>query len=66
MTANDVYNIAKALPEEELHRLCNMLEVKMQPKKTIVKRKQKSLPDFTIEDGIKLLIKNHFSKIRTP
>ena len=66
MTANDVYNIATALPEKELQRLLSMLEVKKQPEKVIVKKKkQKPLPDFTVEDGIRLLLKTHFSKIRT-
>ena len=65
MNANDVYNIAKAPPNEELMRLRYMLEVRMQPKKSI-KRKKKPLPDFTVEDGIRYLIDNHFNKIRTP
>ena len=65
MNANDVYNIANALPKEELQRLCHMLEISIKPKKSI-KRKKKPLPDFTVEDGIKYLINNHFNKVRNP
>ncbi|WP_147676280.1 hypothetical protein [Algibacter pacificus] len=65
MNANDVYNIASALPKEELARLCNMLEIKTQPKKSI-KRKGKPLPNFTEEDGIRYLLDHHFNKIKTP
>lgn len=65
MTANDVYNIANALPKDELVRLCDMLEIKIQPKKH-PKRKTKSLPDFTVKEGIQYLIKMHFNKVKTP
>lgn len=65
MTANDVYNIANALPKEELDRLCDMLGVKVQPKVKF-KKKRKPLPDFTVEDGIRHIIETHFNKIRKP
>jgi len=64
MNATDVYNIAKALPEEELLRLCGMLKIDIQPEKEI--KKEKVLPNFTVEDGIRHLLKSHFNKIRTP
>ncbi|GLB47694.1 hypothetical protein [Neptunitalea lumnitzerae] len=62
MNANDVYNIATALPDDELKKLYDMIHVKIQPKKQSIpfKRKRKSLPEFTIEDGIRYLIENHF------
>ncbi|NRD19511.1 hypothetical protein HNV08_05590 [Winogradskyella eckloniae] len=65
MNAKDVYNIATALSNEELFKLCDMLELKMQPK-TPAKRKKKPMPDFTVEDGIAYLINNHFNKVRKP
>lgn len=65
MTATDVYNIACALPKEELHRLYNMLGEKTQVKKEL-KCKKKKLPDFTVEDGIRYLIDNHLNKVRKP
>ncbi|SDH09639.1 MULTISPECIES: hypothetical protein [Winogradskyella] len=64
MNANDVYNIAKALPEEELIRLYNMLDISVRPK-TKIKKKRKPLPEFTVNDGIRFLLKNHFNKIKT-
>ncbi|WMI64086.1 hypothetical protein RBH94_08380 [Aestuariibaculum sp. YM273] len=65
MNANDVYNIAQALPKEELVKLCDMLGVSIKPKKPL-KPKKRPLPDFTVEDGIRYLLANHFNKIRTP
>jgi hypothetical protein len=63
MNANDVYNIAKALPEEELLRLYYMLDISVKPKKRLNK-KRKTLPKFTVNDGIRYLINNHFNKIK--
>ena len=63
MNANDVYNIAKALPQEELQRLCNMLVVDTRPKKPLKKRKPEI--NFTVDDGIRYLLKTHFSKVKT-
>lgn len=65
MNANDVYNIATALPEEELRRLYFMLEISLKPKKQITK-KRKTLPKFTVNDGLKYLIDNHFREIKDP
>ncbi|MEL0457337.1 hypothetical protein WJN01_13950 [Flavobacteriaceae bacterium SZ-1-7] len=63
MNANDVYNVAKALPKEELDKLCDMLAINYQPQKAI-KPKKKPLPDFTVEDGIRYLLANHFNKVK--
>lgn len=63
MNAIDVYNVANALPKEELIKLYDMLKIEIQPSKTINKKK-KLLPEFTVNDGIRYLIKNHFNKIR--
>ncbi|WP_435137259.1 hypothetical protein [Formosa sp. A9] len=65
MEANDVYKIAKALPENEFIKLFELLKGNIKcnlPQK----RKRKPLPDFTIEDGIEYLINNHFNTIRIP
>ncbi|QRM89322.1 hypothetical protein FG167_08770 [Lacinutrix sp. WUR7] len=66
MTANDVYNVAKALSSEELTKLCNMLNSNVKNKKEVNKqtRKRIILPEFTKDDAIKYLIENHFSKKR--
>lgn len=65
MNANDVYNVAKALPIEELQKLCSMLKIDLQPE--IPKSRKKKPPvDFTVEDGIKYLIENYFHKVRQP
>ncbi len=64
MDANDVYNIAKALPQEELIRLCNMLDISVRSK-TKIKKKRKALPEFTVNDGIRYLLKHHFNKIKS-
>ncbi|WP_417558800.1 hypothetical protein [Mesoflavibacter zeaxanthinifaciens] len=68
MNANDVYNIAKALPKEELYRLYDMLKGNIKADKTKLSSKQvkNQMPDFTLEDSIKYLIENHFNKKRIP
>lgn len=63
MNANDVYNVAKALPNEELKKLCIMLKADsvLVPRKRV--KKTKSI-DFTVEDGIEYLITKYFNKVR--
>lgn len=64
MQATDVYNIAKALPKEELKKLYNLLgslpDIKERNSK--FKKARKKLPEFTVDDAIKYLIENHFNK----
>ena len=65
MDANDVYNVAQALPKEELKKLCIMLKIDLQPE--IPKKKKKKPPvDFTVEDSIKYLVGTYFQKVRKP
>lgn len=65
MNANDVYNVAKALPQEELKKLCIMLKVDLKPEPRKINRNAKSI-DFTVEDGIEYLITKYFNKVRKP
>jgi hypothetical protein len=61
MVASDVYTIAKALSKEEFIKLSDMLRNKVN--KTKVRRVNKnSLPVFTMEDGLRYLLKNHIKK----
>jgi hypothetical protein len=64
MDANDVYNIANALPLEELHKLCSMLKIDLQSEIPKRNKKRKATVDFTVDDGIKYLIENYFHKVR--
>ena len=61
MTASDVYNVAKALPVQEQEQLYNMLKNDVKEKYKL-KKKRKTLPEFTVEDGIQYLM----DKIRKP
>ena len=63
MVANDVYTIAKALPKEELVKLYDLLKGDLNSTK-IKFNKRKKLPDFTMEDGLRYLLENHFSKTK--
>ncbi|MBQ0768009.1 hypothetical protein [Bizionia paragorgiae] len=67
MNANDVYNIAKALPPEELMKLYKMIkgDIKVVKPTLKTKSKRKPLPDFTLEDSVKYLIENHFNEKKT-
>lgn len=59
MNASDVYNVAKALPKVELNKLYAMLKEDVKPQNHFKRtQKQKKLPDFTVDDGIRYLIKN--------
>lgn len=67
MNANDVYNIAKALPKEEFVKLYDMIRSEIDvsnPRNKKVKHKP-TLPDYSVDDSIKYLIENHFNKKRT-
>jgi hypothetical protein len=61
MVANDVYTIAKHLSKEEMSKLYNMLKNDVQENQIKLKKKSK-LPDFTMEDGLRFLLKNHITK----
>jgi hypothetical protein len=61
MFATDVYPIAKALSQEELIKLSDMLRKEINQTKIKVSTKAK-LPDFTMEDGLRFLLKNHIKK----
>ncbi len=65
MIANDVYTIAKHLSKEEILKLYNMLKNDVQQNKIKLKKKSK-LPDFTMEDGLHFLLKNHITKKNKP
>ena len=61
MNASHVYHIAMALPSDERECLYDMLG------KSIIKpinrrKKRKKLPDFTVDDGIKYLIRTQFKQ----
>lgn len=57
MTAQDVYNITKALSEDERQRLYGMLS-----KDQIVDFKQPKYKVISQKEAINYLIKSHFSK----
>ena len=61
MIAANVYTIAKALSKEELIKLSDMLKSDVNQSKIKLKKK-KTLPDFTTEDGLMFLLKNHITK----
>lgn len=63
MIANDVYTIAKALSKEEFINLYDMLRSDINQAK-IKPNNKNILPDFTMEDGLRFLIKNHITKIK--
>jgi hypothetical protein len=65
MIANDVYTIAKHLSKEEIVKLYNMLKNDVQQNKIKLKKNSK-LPDFTMEDGLHFLLKNHITKKNKP
>ena len=58
MKASDVYTIAKALPQEEIARLYDMLKKDVNQNSKI-KLRRKKLPDFTVEDGLRHLLENY-------
>lgn len=60
MIASDVYTIAKALSKEEFIKLSDMLRKDVNKNK--VKPKRNNLPDFTMEDGLRYLLKNKIIK----
>lgn len=63
MVATDVYNVAKALSQEELIKLFDMLRNDVnQPNIKLPTRTK--LPDFTMEDGLRFLLKNHLTKTK--
>ena len=62
MIASDVYNIAKALPQEEFTKLYNMLRNDVNKNNIKVKNK---LPEFNKEDALRYLLENHIKKNRT-
>lgn len=64
MKATDVYNIAIALSSDELNRLYDMLGAKVCSTKRVLSKKRKRLPNFTVEDGLQLLMENHFNRIK--
>lgn len=55
MDASNVYMIAKALPQDELTKLYNMLkkDILEVPK---IKKARKKLPDFTVNDAFNNLL----------
>jgi hypothetical protein len=61
MVAKDVYNIAKALSKKELHTLYTMLKSDINVENSNFK-KTKTLPDFTMQDGLRYLLENHIKK----
>lgn len=61
MIASDVYTIAKALPKEEFIKLSNMLRNDVSKVEIKLKKKNK-LPDFSKEDALRYLLKNHITK----
>ncbi len=65
MNAQDVFNVAMALPDEELITLYQMLKKKLhsQPKR---KKPKPPYMNFTMEDAFEYLIENHFNKPRKP
>ncbi len=67
MTANDVYNVAKALPKEELNKLYNMIksEVELELPKINNRKKNFQSSMFTETECLKYLIQ-HFNKKRIP
>jgi hypothetical protein len=65
MIANEVYTIAKHLSKEEIVKLYNMLKNDVQQNKIKLKKNSK-LPDFTMEDGLHFLLKNHITKKNKP
>lgn len=58
MKASDVYTIAKALSQEEIARLYDMLKKDVNQNSKI-KIRRKKLPDFTVEDGLRHLLENY-------
>jgi hypothetical protein len=58
MVATDVYTIAKALTKEEFLKLSDMLRSDV-TKSQIKLKKKNTLPDFTMEDGLRYLLKNY-------
>jgi len=65
LKATDVYNIAIALPSEELSLLYNMLGKKvMSIPDSGIKKRRKCLPRFTIDDGLRYLLENIIDKNR--
>ena len=65
MIANEVYTIAKHLSKEEILKLYNMLKNDVQQNKIKLKKNSK-LPDFTMEDGLHFLLKNHITRTNKP
>lgn len=61
MIASDVHTIAKALSKEEYIKLYEIIRSEVNPAPIKLKKKNK-LPDFTIEDGLRFLLKNHITK----
>lgn len=59
MDATTVYEVAKALPEEEQLRLYNMLNDDIKPK---IKLRRKKRRKYTEQDAIKHLLEHHFNK----
>jgi hypothetical protein len=58
MKASDVYTIAKALPQEEIAKLYDMLKKEVNNDLKI-KKSRKKLPDFTVEDALRYLLEHH-------
>lgn len=65
MDARDVHNIAKALPQEELVKLCALLKIDLEPKVNFKKVKSKP-KKITIDDGIRYLLDNVLCKTLKP
>lgn len=61
MIAKDVYNIAIALPKEELKKLYDMLKCQINQDEIKLKTK-KILPDFSKEDSLRYLLENLIKK----
>ncbi|MCL7765028.1 hypothetical protein MPF19_16515 [Polaribacter sp. Z014] len=61
MNASDVHTIAKALSKEEYIKLYEIIRSEVNPDPIKLKKKNK-LPDFTLEDGLRYLLKNHITK----
>ncbi|WP_396636302.1 hypothetical protein [Maribacter sp. R77961] len=59
MKAHDVYNVAKALTEEEFYKLFYMVQEDIN-----MSKRSKKKPIITEEQALNYLIKNVFSKIK--
>ncbi|MEE9407700.1 MAG: hypothetical protein V3V28_06475 [Polaribacter sp.] len=61
MFASDIHTIAKALSKEEYLKLYEIIRSDLNQPPLKLKKKNK-LPDFTMVDGLRFLLKNHITK----